>query len=196
MEFVAFANLSIENVTNTTEQINTAMQNPTNCWWVFTKSIALFTLVLLAGISQYEKEKKNCYDFLFLYFGYLDEKVLCIGNFSVRLSVASREMESLSKFKCPKGNKSRSWTNTLLLFCYSLVVIFGQRLDLMILGVISSLYESMTTWHIIHTDKMYMTVHECYEMFYWKIHYVTCDEQLWNSYWKKILSADICSLGL
>lgn len=71
--------------------------------------------------------------------------------------------------------------------CYSLVVIFGQRLDLMILEVISNLYDSMMLWHIIHTDKMHMAVHEFYERFHWKIYYVAWEEQLWNSCWKKKL---------
>lgn len=70
--------------------------------------------------------------------------------------------------------------------CYSSVVVFGQRLGSMTLDVFFNLYDPMMLWHIIHTDKMYMTVHEFYEMLYWKICHVTCDEQLWNSSWKNM----------
>lgn len=78
MEFVAFANLSIENATNTTEQINTAMQNPTNCWWFFAKPTAHFILEMhcrcywLKFLSMKKAKKQVCYDFLFLYLDYLD----------------------------------------------------------------------------------------------------------------------------
>lgn len=69
---------------------------------------------------------------------------------------------------------------------YSLVVVFGQTLDSITLEVFFNLYDLMMVWHTIHTDKMYMTVHEFYEMFYWKIRHVNCDEQLWNSCWKNM----------
>lgn len=88
MVFVAFANLSIENATNTTEQINTAVQKTANCSWCFAKPIDIYVLEMHCrcywlGFSQYGKEESLlCFSFLlsclFRPKGLLYKKYVCV----------------------------------------------------------------------------------------------------------------------